>query len=344
MAVYNGAAYLRQAVNSILGQTYRDFEFLIVNDGSTDDSHAILASYDDPRIRILDNPVNVGLTRSLNRGLAESRGGLIARQDADDISHPHRIRRQTAFLDAHPQVVLVGGQARYIDEQGRARMSRIWWKATTPAGIRFQMLFDSPFFHTAVMFRRHQVWDILGGYDETFQTSQDFELWSRLIAAFEVANLEEILVDQRSHSASVSANYSSANARRVEAVFSNNLKAVLGASHSLGHWPALWISVTNPRIATPFQSSEIFRSMEALYGAFARMGLPKNALAEIRLQYAAKLLVASRLIAHQGRLSSLFNALRAGTICLPLAVRELPRTLGGILLGRFQRSDMPTNG
>lgn len=331
MAVYNGAAYLRQAIDSIVAQTFHDFEFLIINDGSTDDSRAILESYDDPRIRILDNHENIGLTRSLNRGLAAARGELIARQDADDVSHPNRIEKQVAFMDAHLHIALLGTQARYITEQGKRRFSRMWWKATTPAGIRFQLLFDSPFFHTAVVFRRRIVLQRLGGYDETFATSQDFDLWSRLLASFHATNLRDILVDHRSHPGAASANYSSVNACRVERVFQSNLKLILGTGHCHQDWPAMWVRVTNPKIAETFCPSEVFKTIKALYEAFPKNDLPREALGEINLQYASKLLLAARLLARKGRTSSMAAMLRACRICPSLVFRELPRISQGLL-------------
>ena len=335
MAVYNGMTYLRQAVESILTQTFRDFEFLVINDGSTDDSRAIIASYDDSRIRILDNPENIGLTRSLNRGLAAARGELIARQDADDVSHPCRLEKQVLFLDSRPSVVLVGSQARFINEWGQPSISRLWWKANTPAGIRFQLLFDSPFFHTSTIFRRKVIWGVLRGYDETFKTSQDFELWSRVLKIYEAANLSEILVDQRSHPNSVSSNYSSVNAHRVERVFEENLNTVLGVGHSYKHWPALWVGVTNPKLQEPCSPPQIFGSIRSIYQAFPKRELTSDALVEIKLQYASKLLLAAQLLGRQNRFSSMINILRAFAICPPLIAGELPRTVASMFFGRL---------
>lgn len=338
MAVYNGAAYLRQAMDSILAQTFRDFEFLIINDGSTDDSRAIVASYNDSRIRILDNPENIGLTRSLNRGLAEARGELIARQDADDVSFPYRLEKEVVFLDARPHLALVGAQTRFISERGRSRASRLWWKATTSAGIQFQLLFDSPFVHTSVLFRRKIVWGALGGYDEKFRSNQDFELWSRLLRNHDAVNMEEVLVEFRAHPASISANYSSVDVRRIESVFEENLRAIFGTGNSYKYWPAMWVNVINPKIAEPLNASEVFKSIEGLYNSFPKGGLPGGAFAEIRLLYASKLLLAARFFARHDKLLSITKALRAFVICPPLATRELLRTLTAILFGRSPKT------
>jgi glycosyltransferase involved in cell wall biosynthesis len=111
MPVYNGKEYLALAVESILRQTFADFEFIIINDGSTDNSADIAASYEDPRIKLLHNDKNLGLIPSFNRGLENSRGEYIARMDADDIAFPDRFKKQVAFLDDHPDIALCGSWA-----------------------------------------------------------------------------------------------------------------------------------------------------------------------------------------------------------------------------------------
>lgn len=250
MPVYNGAAYLRQAVDSILSQTLADFEFLIVNDGSTDDSRAMVTSYRDPRIRILDNPENIGITRSLNRGLAEARGELIARQDADDVSHATRLAKQTAFMDAEPGVVALGAQARSISIHGKTIRTYGWDKLRSDQGLRWQIMFDSAFVHTSVMFRRSIVWGTERGYDETFITSQDFELWSRLSRRNKLRNLPDVLVDVRQHPKSVSANYKEDKIARIRGVLRANLGANLPDYPNPEDWVELWIRLNNQRVHT----------------------------------------------------------------------------------------------
>src|SRR5205823_3104415 len=118
MTVYNGEHYLRPAMESILGQTFTDFEFLIIDDGSTDGSVEIIRSYHDPRIRLYVEP-HRGLVPALNRGLSLARGRYIAHMDADDLADVRQLAQQVAFLDAHPAVVLVGCRIRYTDEDGQ---------------------------------------------------------------------------------------------------------------------------------------------------------------------------------------------------------------------------------
>ena len=335
MGVFNGAAYLRNAVDSILAQTFRDFEFIIINDGSTDDSRAILNSYDDRRIRVIENEENIGLTRSLNKGLILARAELIARQDADDISHPTRLEKQVVFMSMNPEAVMVGTQARYINARGRIRVSRLWWKATTLDGIRFQSLFDSPFFHTSVVFRRKIILDILGGYSELYWSSQDFELWSRLLVDFNAANLSETLVDQRSHSGAVSNSYSSTNAHRVEQIFQKNLESVFGINYTILQWPSAWIAATNPNLGEPYSHNDLLNAVGNIYYSFINQRvLSEGARAEVDLQYSAKIMLIARLCSPKHKLFGLLTALKTLFICPTLAARELPRLVASIMLGK----------
>jgi glycosyltransferase involved in cell wall biosynthesis len=191
MAVYNGERFLREAIESILGQTFQDFEFLIINDGSTDDTREIVLSYDDKRIRLVDNEHNLGLPRSLNKGLKIAEGKFIARQDADDISEPKRLSRQVAFLEAHPEVALLGTWYKEIDAQGDIIGSRELPCNYTE--IRWSLLFFCPFVHSSVMLRRSVVLGQIGIYNES-SDAEDYELWSRIARCFPVANLGEYLV------------------------------------------------------------------------------------------------------------------------------------------------------
>ncbi len=194
LAVHNGEPWLRESVASILDQSWREFEFLIIDDASTDETPGFLRSMVDPRVRVVRNETNLGLTASLNRGLQLAQGELIARQDADDLSHPHRLAKQAAFLSAHPQVAAVGSQVRMIDEHGRALGRKDF--PLSHRGIWWSHLWDNALAHSAVMFRRTTVL-AAGGYDEGYRASQDYELWSRLGERHLLANLPERLLTLR---------------------------------------------------------------------------------------------------------------------------------------------------
>jgi hypothetical protein len=195
MSVYNGERYLRESIESILSQTFTDFEFIIVDDGSFDSTATILRNYRDPRMVLLSNEVNIGLTHSLNRGLAVARGRFIARQDADDVSLPNRLERQVLFLREHPAVGILGSCCQLIDRDGR----KLWLYQvpTHDLNIRWKSLLENPFAHPSVMMRR----DILTGnglsYDETLQVAQDYDLWTRMMRYTQGANLTEPLIHYR---------------------------------------------------------------------------------------------------------------------------------------------------
>jgi len=203
MAVFNGERFLRESIDSILAQSFADFEFLIVDDGSTDGTREIITSYEDARIRLVVNEQNLGLTPSLNRGLQLAGGDFIARQDADDISEPERFEKQIAFLDANPDVALLGAQYRYMDETGAS-----WDTEPLPCShheLSWALLFGTPFIHSAVMLRRQQALDSVGKYDESTSHAQDYEYWNRIAATHRVANLERCLVRYRCHTGSMTA-------------------------------------------------------------------------------------------------------------------------------------------
>ncbi|MBI2868950.1 MAG: glycosyltransferase [Chloroflexi bacterium] len=199
MSVYNGARFLPEALESVAGQTFKDFEFLVVNDGSTDDSPEIIRAFPDPRFRLISNPENIGLTRSLNRAIALARGSYIARQDADDFSLPQRLEEQVKYLENHRDVALLGTSVRVIDElTGETR--DITAAADPAPGLRRQ----NQFYHGSVMFRKGVVAG-LGGYNELFRYGQDYELWLRIAAQHRVANLGRVLYVFRLHRESIRA-------------------------------------------------------------------------------------------------------------------------------------------
>jgi len=204
MAVYNGERYLREAIESILGQTFGDFEFLIIDDGSTDRTSDIIRSYEDSRICLVQNERNQGVTPSLNRGLRLARGEFIARQDADDISEPERFERQIAFMDANPDVALLATQFTGIDSEGTRWKG---WPIPIPHDeIRWRLLFGTPLIHTSVMLRREPVLRYVGFYNEELVKAQDFEYWHRITGKLRARSLNEPLVRYRIHRERVSDN------------------------------------------------------------------------------------------------------------------------------------------
>lgn len=204
MSVYNGARYVSAAVESILQQSFRDFEFIIVDDASNDQTPMILAAYarQDRRIHLITNAENLGLTRSLNRGLAQTVGEYIARQDADDISDPDRLAKQVALLDSTPGAVLAFGNYAIIDADNYILSVRE--KACDPVLVHWYMLFYNYLnVHSLMMVRRENIIK-LGGYDETRRYSQDYELWLRLLKQGQAVIHPDVLGQYRDHQESIS--------------------------------------------------------------------------------------------------------------------------------------------
>lgn len=187
MSVYNGASHIKASIDSILNQSFTDFEFIIVNDGSSDETGEILSDYchKDKRIMVIDQQ-NVGLTVSLNRAILSAQGKYIARQDADDISMADRLQKQFDYMQSHEDVLVLG--TNYIEES-----------ETGPREGRYYPDIDkvihknNPFPHTSVMLRRDPFVQA-GMYDESFKTSQDYEAWIRFSLLGKVAMLPDILV------------------------------------------------------------------------------------------------------------------------------------------------------
>ncbi len=254
MAVYNGERYLREAIESILAQTFTDFEFLIVNDGSTDSSRDIVLSYHDSRIRLIDNPENMGLTKSLNRGLSLARGEYVARQDADDRSHALRLEKQIAFMNVHQDVVLIGTQARIIDENGRTLKSRNSYRAQTYLGILFQFLFENPFIHSSVMFQKKVILEHFRGYDESLYYNQDFHLWSSLLPSFFALNVPEPLIDLRRNPFSITQLTPSKKEAFKQNLYKGvlkhkaNITIILGSDSDYIDFPAIYYRINDPFI------------------------------------------------------------------------------------------------
>lgn len=202
MPVYNGEKYLREALDSILAQTFTDFEFIIVDDGSTDATMAILSSYNDPRLRLLKNQHNSGISASLNRGLSLARGQYLARMDCDDISHPDRFALQLRFLDENPSIDIVGSWIELIDENSRPT-GEVGQYISSPLALRWITLFSPPVAHPSVMLRR-RLFDHCGQYDPLEEPAEDYGLWARLSLSVRFANLQSCLLRYRVHRSSVS--------------------------------------------------------------------------------------------------------------------------------------------
>jgi glycosyltransferase involved in cell wall biosynthesis len=204
MPVFNGAAYLGKAIDSILAQDFKDFEFVIVDDGSTDASPEVLKKYaaEDARIRIISRP-NTGIVGALNDGVNAARAPLVARMDADDVCIPSRLRKQVEHMERHPRCVAVGSRILLIDADG--------WPICEMCQERTHSEIDevnlraggAAMNHPSVMFRREVV-RAVGGYRQDLIYAEDLDLWLRLAEIGELYNIPEVLVHYRMHAHSIS--------------------------------------------------------------------------------------------------------------------------------------------
>jgi glycosyltransferase involved in cell wall biosynthesis len=244
MAVHNYAKYLSGAVRSILEQTYTDFEFIIVDDGSTDRTAKILERFarEDSRIRLLSQP-NRGLTVSLRRGIESASAPLIARMDGDDISLPRRLEVQVRYLHEHPEVVALGGQILLIDPYGGYLGSRERELHHDAIDTGLLAGDGAAIYHPALMLRR-SAYDQVGGYDEVYRTAQDLDLFLRLGEIGRLANVEDYLLLYRVH-------LSSTNSKKHSLQLKNREKIVRAAcarrnldfrTDRILAWPTLTIS------------------------------------------------------------------------------------------------------
>jgi hypothetical protein len=233
LPAYNGAEYLRPAIDSILNQSIGTFELLIINDGSSDNSAEIIRSYSDPRIRFLEQK-NQGLSATLNRGIQEARGKWIARQDQDDISYPARFAEQIGYLNKNRDCALVGSWARIVSTTGKDT-GRCHKPPSSDAEIRAFMCYDNPFVHSSVIFRKEAA--IAAGLystDKTRQPPEDFEFWSRLMKHGKLANIPRVLLDYREVPTSMSRTGQNPFLDKVIQISAENMHTLSGGMFAVG--------------------------------------------------------------------------------------------------------------
>lgn len=199
MPVLNGGRYLQDALLSVERQSYRDYELLVVDDGSSDNTPEILAGFCDDRLRVLRNEKRQKLAGALNRGLIEARGEFIARMDADDRMRPDRLMRQVHFLRRNPDIACCGGWMRPFGSDYSATMKF----PCGPGHVKAFSLFHAPFAHPTVMFRKSSIIESGLCYDVNYYPAEDYELWSRLLDNHQGDNLPHVLLDYRIHEKSM---------------------------------------------------------------------------------------------------------------------------------------------
>ena len=197
MPAYNAEKYIKEAIDSILGQTFRDFELIVLNDCSRDHTESVIRSYDDPRIVYVRNEQNMGVARTLNRGLELAKGEYIARMDADDIALPERFAVQLDYLERNPDTAVVASAVELFGAQDGVRVF-----SATSEKLKADLLYANCFAHPSVMMRTAMIRE-LGGYDGSFEGVEDYHLWVCAVQKYRIASVEQVLLRYRIHPSQV---------------------------------------------------------------------------------------------------------------------------------------------
>ncbi len=213
---FNSEKFIGESIAGLLGQSFRDFELIVVNDGSTDKSMEIVQGFNDERIRILHNEGNRGIVYSRNRGNAAARGRYLAPFDADDVARADKFEKQLAFLDAHPDFGMIGSWARLIDARGRVMRQK--WKVNAPPGrIPAILLFRNYFVQSSVVIRRKAIPE--EGYAEGYDAVEDYRMWGLVARRYKVWNYPAYLLQYRIHEQGITKRESDQMAGRDAKVF-----------------------------------------------------------------------------------------------------------------------------
>ena len=275
MTTYNGAAFIARSIDSVLSQTWRDFELLVVDDASTDGTPEILHGCRDSRLRIIRHARNSGIVVARNTGFAAASGEFVAALDHDDLSHPERLRRQVAHLDSNPNIVLLGTEVR-LDSAGR-QQTPDHPAAGDPLALRWLLLTDNPLTWSSVMFRTDAVRRLGTFLRPEFELADDFDFYHRLLRIGDIARLNDVLTTYRFHAASASSH----NATRLDQNAARVLAAAyapwLGAEATESAVPAVqhWLNRQPPRDAATLD--RLGDTLQRLLAGFCAAGNPGSA-------------------------------------------------------------------
>jgi len=290
MSAYNGEGYLKETIESILNQTFTDFEFLIIDDGSTDKTANILKEYKnkDKRIKIVTNKKNLGLTRSLNKGLKFSKGEYIARMDGDDVSCFQRLKKQLGFIKKN-KCSVVGSWAALINQSGKIVGHNR--KPNSYFFIKWGLLFGSnPFPHPSAFFKKEAILKV-GGYNKKFDFSQDLDLWSRLSKRYKIGILEEKLIKLRLHKKAVSQKFNEKQVKNKIKVSKKNVESLLGKKLNIKE-ANIWTSlISRKKLKTKRDLLPAFLLLRKIYKKFIEKSKPsKKAISLIKKDIFYKIL------------------------------------------------------
>lgn len=281
MPVYNSRPFVHAAVESILHQSFTDYEFIIIEDASTDGSAEIIRSFKDHRIRLITHEQNQGLIPCLNQGIQQAHGQYLARMDSDDISLPRRLELQANYLDAHTSIGIVGTQVEVIDENGLP-FPRKKTPAPFPVStgmVSWMMLFRCSLAHPSVMLRR-SVFEKIGLYDTTFLHAEDYELWLRALQnSIKIGNLPQSLLCYRWHPANISQRHRATQKENAARALARTLSHMLNQNVP---YQAAYNLQNRGNVFTPGEVLQSARLLGSLYQLLARWDVSQNEKKQIR--------------------------------------------------------------
>jgi len=229
MPVYNGERYLKEAIQSILNQTFGNFEFIIINDASTDKSEEIIKSFTDPRIIYIKNDRNLGQAESLNQGIRSARGLYVVRIDQDDVSLSERVSTQLSYMEANRDVAILGTWYQEIDENNNVIRRPLF---PTSPNVKTRLFFARltgwpSIAHPSVMIRR-DVFNKIGYYDPKYHICQDYDLWLRVVREYKIENIAKVLLNYRVHDSSTCQKKNIDTVKEMEAIIASNVDFYMG--------------------------------------------------------------------------------------------------------------------
>lgn len=245
MPVYKTAPYLREAIDSVLSQSFKEFELIVLNDCSPDNADEILDTYTDPRIVRYKGERNAGLSNILNIGLGLARGKYIARMDSDDLSMPERLQIQVDYLDAHPEIDLVSTGMQLFGAK-----DEVWIREQNPKKVKINALFHSPILHASSMWRRERFEERGLRFRQEMVPSEDYDLWTRaMVKGLRLVNLQQVLYKYRIHQAQATSR-TDLTADKDRIVQQNYLLATLPSLSDRNReafpkrvWPVFWANL-----------------------------------------------------------------------------------------------------
>jgi glycosyltransferase involved in cell wall biosynthesis len=335
MAAYNGAPFIRETLDSLFAQTFTDFEVLVVDDCSTDDTLAVLKSCAEPRLRVIEAPANGGPAQARNRAFAAARGRYIAGLDQDDLCHPDRLARQVAFLDANPDVVLVATAAQSFGDGADRPLSEPL--VTTPDLIDWMMLIRNPLTWSSVMFRGDAARRLTPFERPEMLYVEDFDLYHRLRPFGRIARIDEPLIKYRVHPNGASQLYHERMAAHVRRLLNEIYAPIFGTVQALAH---VELVVRHLGEGLPVPDGPTLARLMEVIGSFRRMTTASRDLdpASERLmdREHARLWRAAASAALRARRVRLREALAIRPAEVAHAEAGYPRLLAAPVIGRLR--------